>query len=302
MALNNSATNGAFIEAPPELGIDPNEVFTNSLFSAILNNNISRESFISITISPDAQGTYLKKTTTIIGIITDDSLSIEFGGEYSRPFENVIDNVFKDKGKSGVRAFANMVYNTGTALYNPAFSVPQWQKTKNEPMTFTFRLIATSNPINQVELPILLLSKLALPIGAATDKLFVTAPGPKLDAIDAAKILSKNQDAGDKTNLESLVSAATYQVSINYGGLARFNNCIITNVKSTVPNRRTINEHISGSLYSFGTKENAALGHYIYSDVTLSVANFFPPQFMNDGATNFNSVTMFPNKYTNVKF
>jgi hypothetical protein len=289
-------------QAPTELGIDPNEVFTNSLFSAILNNNISRESFITITIKPDAQGTYLKKQTTIIGIITDDALSIEFGGSYSRPFEKVIDNVFGTKGDAAVRAVANAVTNSGTALFNPAFSVPQWQKTNNIPMVFNFRLIATSNPINQVELPILLLSKLVLPIGDTTNKLLVTAPGPKLDVKTGAQKVSQNQDTGTKTDIESLVSDASYQVSINYGGLARFNNCIITNVRSTVPNRRTVNEHIGGALYSFGTKENVDLAHYIYSDITLTVENFFPPQFVNKGATNFNSVTMFPSKYTDFEF
>lgn len=289
-------------QAYTELGVDPNEVFTNSLFSAILNNNISQESFITITILPDAQGTYLTKPTTIIGIIKEDELSIEFGGTYTRPFEKVIDNVFGTKGDAAIRAGANAVTNSGTALFNPAFSVPQWQKTNNLPMIFTFRLIATSNPITQVELPILLLSKLVLPIGDLTNKLLVTAPGPKLDIKAATQKVSQNQDTGTKTDLQSLVSDANVQISINYGGLARFNNCIITNVRSTVPNRRTVNEHIGGSLYSFGTKENVDLGHYIYSDVTISVENFFPAQYVNNGSTNFNSVTMFPKKYTDIVF
>ncbi len=288
-------------QAYTELGVDPNEVFTNSLFSAILNNNISQESFITITIVPDAQGTYLTKTTTIIGIIKEDELSIEFGGTYTRPFENVIDNVFKTKGNVAVRALAPVVTNSGTALFNPAFSVPQWQKTNNVPMTFTFILIATSNPITQVELPILLLSKLVLPIGE-TNKLLVTAPGPKLDIKAAAQKVSQNQDTFTKTDWQSLVSDATVQISINYGGLARFNNCIITKVRSTVPNRRTINEHIGGSLYSFGTKENVDLAHYIYSEITIDVENFFPAQYVNNGSTNFNSVTMFPEKYTDIVF
>lgn len=281
--------------APLKLGVNPSELFTTSMFSKMLNMDIRNSDFITITIS---DSNYSSRVATIVGIIKDDNLTVSFGSNFDRPFESVLNKAQQKIAGNIGGAISGAAKATGTPLYNRYTSVPIWQSPKMPTYSFTFILFATSNPATQVEQPILLLSRIALPksraqeSGAVASNLSVITPGPKLNG-NIGEIASTTQSAfsGGSVDASNLISNAG-AISIQYGGLAFFSNCVISNTTSSVKNIRTL-ASISATDSSLLSSESNSLPYYTYAEVTIEVMPFFPPEYSSDVGNNLGDIYMF---------
>lgn len=298
MAATNVAPQIAGPAAPVRLGINPEEVFTNSTFSEILNLNMRDSDFITITISDP---NYSTSVATIIGIIKDDTLSLSFGSNYTRPFESVLDSTTKSIAGNIGAAVSNVAKVAGTPLYNRNTSLPIWQSPKIPNYTLNFLLVATSDAATQVEKPLLLLSRVTLPKGKKTEdggtsNFTVITPGPKVNSDTgtlASAITNIASGATSVGNSGAIANAGT--ISIQYGGLAYFSNCIITDVSYIVKNTRTIKE--TNQSFDFGNLVNGGgtegLPYYIFADVSITVMPFYPPEYSASAGNSLGDIQLF---------
>lgn len=259
-----------------KLGIKPKEIFTNNTFAQILGNQIRETDFITITVP---KGPYVSETTSIIGLISDDSLSMSFGSKYTRPFENVIGKV-TEAAAGGIGQAASGVMNaTGTPLYNRYATVPIWQMPELSEKTIKFTLIATGDPAEEVEMPLVLLSRMVLPKSSGGTVESVITPGAKLTLnIDNFKAAASN-------NIDGKLIDTKGSVAIQYGGLAYFQNCIISRVSYTVQNIQTMDED--------------GVPYYKQAEVEIVVLPFFPPEYMGTTGTNLGDIKLFSKVDTN---
>lgn len=303
---SNTSTTGTTSGYYAKLGVNPEEIFNNSTFSQILGSDVRASDFITITTSDSK---YVPYTTTIVGILTDDALTMSFGSNYTRPFENILSKAAGNMGNGGalgkvggVAAAAASVM--GTPLYNKNAMIPIWQSPKVNNYEFKFTLIATSNPELQLEVPLLLLSKMVLP--KYKNGAQVGTPGPKLDLSAGADKVSKlvTDFSMDDLNMDGLIKPDG-PITIQYGGVALFENCIIENVVWTVPNTRTLSKPSGFKTISDAVKAGNSKGkipYYMWSEVTITVIPYYPPQYEGDTGNNLGSVKLFTSdsisKYT----
>jgi hypothetical protein len=304
---SNTSTTGTTSGYYAKLGVNPKEIFNNSTFSQILGSDVRASDFITITTGDSK---YVPYTTTIVGIITDDALTMSFGSNYTRPFENILSKAVGGLDNKGVvgRAFgvgASVSSVMGTPLYNKNAMIPIWQSPKVNNYEFKFTLIATSNPELQLEVPLLLLSRMVLPRYKQAGVVGVSTPGPKLDLSAGANKASKlvTDFSMDDFNTDGLIKPDG-PITIQYGGVALFENCIIENVVWTVPNTRTLSEPSDFDTYLNATEGggNGKIPYYMWSEVTITVIPYYPPQYEGDAGNNLGSVKLFTSdsisKYT----
>lgn len=277
-----------FADPLHSLGVNPNEIYTNSAISQLLNSTIDSQGsdFIIINInSPVMNTSYISATTSICGILADDELSLEFGSTFTRPFANVANDLI-GQGKTTFQTFS------GLGLYNPISMIPQWQAPNIPSYSIKFQLIATSDPVMQIEKPLLLLSKLCLPVslGGAIGGFSAQVPGPQFTA-DSIKSAFLDPTSG---TLNQDINNNSTIIAIYYGNLALFESVIITKVSYTVPNIRTINE-LQGVTNSINGGE-IGKSYYIWADVILTFEPVLPPQ-VNESNTDLQACTLFPGKY-----
>ena len=282
-----------------KLGVVPEEIFTNHTFSRLLGNANRDSDFITIVISNPE---YVSATTSIIGIIKDDSLNMSFGSKFTRPMQNIISDAVQKVGGNIASLASQVMSVSGTPLYNRYASVPVWQMPELSNKRFSFTLIATSHAASQVEMPLLLLSRLVLPKQKNTYS--VVTPGPKVQA-STEQIFSelKNTTQGNAMNVQGFIDANS-AVSIQYGGLAYFNNCVITNVSYTVYNNRTTDyaRVVSDTPMPYADD----VPFYTWAEVEIDVMPYYPPEYMGDAGNNLGDIKLFYessgiDKYSNFK-
>ena len=293
MGFQNTTTSTDFgPSAPIRLGVVPEELFSTSMFSKLLNTDMRNSDFITITVN---DSNYCASVATIIGVIQDDALSLSFGSVFQRPFESVLTSASNVvAGKIGQTAMG-AAKTIGTPVYNRYASVPIWQAPLYSNYEFKFLLIATSNAAEQVEKPLLLLSRMVLPKSVAQDKgniasgLSVITPGPKLST-SISELSSAVSDAATNQRVDpNQVIHNMGAVSIQYGGLAFLSNCLISNVSYTVKNTRTIEE--SDGLFNFSI--STGLPYYTYAEVSITVVPFFPNEYSADVGNSLGDIQLF---------
>lgn len=293
------------------LGVVPRETYTTSSIASIINSTMRNNDFVNIIIKAGTNSNWLTRDVIITGIIDQDQFSVQSGAVYNRPLtgesESLIGQYAGNIQKAAGKFSKTASQATGQGIYSPYQYIPTYQSPEASTYRYSisFKLYATSNPINQVELPASVLYKLQLP--AQTKNNVAAFPGPRLNLQQVAQTTTESvlnsdtisQGIGNLGNLDisqALDFSGSFNVSIVLGDLAIFDSVIITSFNATFPNRKTTNYHGVGGVPTFGVGTEKYLGYSCYGEAncTLNFELVVPP-VINE-TCDFQGMSLFPNK------
>lgn len=299
-----------------QLGVSANDQFTNSNLASFINSTVQADDFFHIVIEAGS-GNWVTQDTVITAIMDDDNFSFELGNEYVRPLQgygnSAIGAVTRDVG--GLAKAASQSYQevTGTALYSKIIYTPIWKQTKIPKFNVRVRLIATGDPINEVELPILVLAKLLLPYNLSNFKAY--SPGPYIDLshfsgladVSSVQQLSNIVNTAGNIDPTSLISFnKSFNISLVAGDLFVAPSVILTSARVTLPNTRTTygntsNVNIPGVISNIDSIQQAVTstlnsGGKFYREATLELTfeSVYPPEVAS--GNDLGSLILFPSK------
>ena len=255
-SLSSSSTKTSN-SSPMILGVSPKELYTTSVTSSVLNRKITPDDFLTMVIFKSKNGlnSKVEKDTVITFICESDSFNIGFGSEYTRPMTGSGGNEdgmgFGTLNKlmgigSGVsnltKAFG------GFSIQNKLKNLPVWAS--NSYLTFELKcfLIATSDPITQVEVPLVLLSNLVTPTTDPDDNFKLLSPGPVFDQAEWKKTSDQAGSDGKSVSqsYKQLDPTVLFNggdiITLKMGGLAEIGPLIIKSVNYSVPNQYVKNK------------------------------------------------------------
>lgn len=187
----------------------------------------------------------------VVSLYLPENFQLNFSSSYDQPFAQGIINA---PGISGAAKFF------GASLTSQSMSVQVWQGSTCPEFNLTFQLIAETDPVQDVLMPIKRLSKLALP-GVTAAKL-LSPPGPRIDPLVAAQAASavasgvistiggalagivtqdytaivgsaKSAAAGAGKALDALIENPKNNISLYIGRFLRFPSVVIQSVSQT---------------------------------------------------------------------
>lgn len=293
------------------LGVVPRETYTTSSIASIINGTMRNNDFVNIIIQAGSNSNWLTRDVIITGIIDQDQFSVQSGAVYNRPLTGEGDSLISQYARN-VQQFKGKFSQTasqvtGQGIYSPYQYIPTYQSPEASTYRYSvsFKLYATSNPINQVEMPASLLYKLQLP--AQTKNNVAAFPGPRLnlqrlgintanDALQSETFLTGLGAIANADISQALDFSGSFNVSIVLGDLAIFDSVIITSFNATFPNRKTTNYRGVGGVPTFGVGTEKYLGYSCYGEAncTLNFELVVPP-VINE-TCDFQGMSLFPNK------